>query len=274
MNGGLRETKQACAVTIRCGCCHLRTQCTCAARWIICQRSPCSPFVLAYWRPLIVEPGVFCFCRTFDTHIRFCQEAQAGQTLFVTVDTLRPCFPIFKGPLRMYITSPPPGQTLIPMANTMASTSTRPVTTMSPSTSNFQLIFNSAVKAYERRTKTDILAHPLASQLQACNSPSSIIDILQGQMDDLAQVRTSDEKLTKWLDPTINVLFVFSGIVGEGVSLVSLNMIPSWDYTLTASSQVFSPATVIFAGAGVLLQVCIFLDISLQSSLTRSTSGS
>ena len=179
-----------------------------------------------------------------------------------------------KGPLLMYITSPPPGQTLIPMANAMASTSTRPVTTMSPSTSNFQLIFNSAVKAYERRTKTDILAHPLASQLQACNSPSSIIDILQGQMDGLAQVRTSDEKLTKWLNPTINVLFAFSGLVGEGVSLVGLNMIFSWDYTLTASSQAFSPATVIFAGAGVLLQVCIFLDISLQSSLTRSTSGS
>ena len=160
-----------------------------------------------------------------------------------------------------------PSQTFLPTASTMSST-----TAISP-VSNFQLIFSTAVKAYERRTKTDILAHPLASQLQVCNSPSSILDVLQGQMDDLAQVRTSDERLTKWLDPTINVLFAFSGIIGEGVSLVSLNVISSWDYTLTAGLQVFSPATVIFAGAGVLLQVCIFLDISLQSSLTRSSPG-
>ncbi|KAI9459503.1 ankyrin repeat-containing domain protein [Lactarius psammicola] len=51
---------------------------------------------------------------------------------------------------------------------------TCPVTAISPS-SNFQLIFGAALKAYERRTKTDLLAHPLASQLQACNSPGSIL---------------------------------------------------------------------------------------------------
>ena len=32
-------------------------------------------------------------------------------------------------------------------------------------------------------------------------------------------------------------------------------------------TQAFSPATVIFAGAGVLLRVCIFLNISLQPEL-------
>ena len=140
--------------------------------------------------------------------------------------------------------------------------------TMSSSTvispiSNFQLIFSTALKAYERRTKTDILAHPLASQLQACNSPASILDVLQGQVDDLDQARRRDERLTKWLSPTINVLLAFSATVGEGVSLVRLEAIFSWDYPLTANIQVFSPATVIFAGAGVLLQVCIFLDTSL-----------
>ena len=31
----------------------------------------------------------------------------------------------------------------------------------------------------------------------------------------------------------------------------------------------FSPAKVIFAGAGVLLQVCIFLDVTVQPGLTR-----
>ena len=91
--------------------------------------------------------------------------------------------------------------------------------------SNFQLIFSTALKAYERRTKTDILAHPLASQLRACNSPASILDVLQGQVDKLDQARRSDERLTKWLSPTINVLLAFSDTIGEGVSLVRLKVI-------------------------------------------------
>ena len=38
-----------------------------------------------------------------------------------------------------------------------------------------------------------------------------------------------------------------------------------WNDSLTRITQVFSPAKVIFAGAGVLLQVCSFLNVSLQS---------
>ena len=39
------------------------------------------------------------------------------------------------------------------------------------------------------------------------------------------------------------------------------------NHSLTAITLVFSPAKVIFAGAGVLLQVCIFLNVSLQHEL-------
>ena len=91
-----------------------------------------------------------------------------------------------------------------------------------PSSSNFQLIFNSAVEAYEKRTKRNLLAHPLALQLQKCDSPASIFAVLQSQVDDLEQARKGDERLTKWLGPTINVLIAFSDTLGEGVSLVCL----------------------------------------------------
>ena len=84
---------------------------------------------------------------------------------------------------------------------------------------NFQLILNNALKTYEKQTKHDLLAHPLAAQLQACQSPSSILDVLQQQVQHLHQSR-SDDRLTKWLDPTVNVLYAFSEILGEGVSLV------------------------------------------------------
>jgi hypothetical protein len=155
---------------------------------------------------------------------------------------------------------------ILPAARPMSSTFQ---VTATPPSSNFQLIFSTALKAYEKQTKRDLLAHPLASRLQTCESLDSILSVLQGQVDDLDQSRKRDERLTKWLGPTVNVLLVFSDTLGEGVSLVSLKVISICDDALTAKRQVFSPAKVIFAGAGVLLQVCIFLDVSLQPSLTR-----
>ena len=101
------------------------------------------------------------------------------------------------------------------------SSTTPHVTPTSPS-SNFQSIFSTALKAYEKQTKKDLLAHPLASQLQTCNSPASILAVLQGQVNDIDQARKSDERLTKWLGPIINVLLAFSDALGEGVSLVCL----------------------------------------------------
>ena len=92
--------------------------------------------------------------------------------------------------------------------------------TTSTSSSNFQLIFNNALKAYERRTKKDLLAHPLATQLQSCHSHSSILILLQQQVQELNQSQSSDERLTKWLDPTVKVLYTFLETLGEGVSLV------------------------------------------------------
>ncbi|KAF8486298.1 hypothetical protein DFH94DRAFT_678993 [Russula ochroleuca] len=100
---------------------------------------------------------------------------------------------------------------------------------------NFQLIFNSALKEYEKRTKRDLLAHPLVAQLQSCDSSSDILAVIHQQLQGLHQSQRADERLTKWLDPIVNVLFAFSGALGEGVGLV------------------FSPAKVIFAGFGVLL---------------------
>ena len=95
--------------------------------------------------------------------------------------------------------------------------------TTTTSSSNFQLIFNNALKAYEKRTKKDLLAHPLAARLQACDSPGAILSILQQQVQELERsIGSSDDKWTKWLDPTVNVLYAFSATLGEGVSLVHL----------------------------------------------------
>ena len=96
-----------------------------------------------------------------------------------------------------------------------------PISTAS-SSSNFQLIFNNALKAYEKRTKNDILAHPLAAELQNCDSPTKILAVLHQQVQALDQSLSGDDRWTKWLDPTVNVLYMLSETLGEGVSLVSL----------------------------------------------------
>ena len=94
----------------------------------------------------------------------------------------------------------------------------------STSSSSFQSIFNSALKAYEKKTKKDLLAHPFAAQLQACKSPSDILTILQEKVKEFDQSRSANERLSQWLDPTVNVLYSFSATLGAGVGLVSTLM--------------------------------------------------
>ena len=90
----------------------------------------------------------------------------------------------------------------------------------SPSSPNFQLIINNALDTYKKRTKNDLLAHPLAAKLQSCNTPSAILAILDQQIQGLDHSRSSDDRWTRWLDPTVNVLLALSETLGEGVSLV------------------------------------------------------
>jgi hypothetical protein len=89
------------------------------------------------------------------------------------------------------------------------------------SSPNFNSIFDAAVKEYERKTKKSLLAHPLAAQLQACNSPGDILAVLQEKINEFDQSRSADERLSQWLNPTINVLYAFSATLGAGVGLVS-----------------------------------------------------
>jgi hypothetical protein len=88
--------------------------------------------------------------------------------------------------------------------------------------SNFQSVFNAALDAYEKKTKTKLLTHPLFTQLQSCDSPAAILSVLEGLIQQFDRRRRSDERLKNWLNPTINVLYAFSSIIGQGAGLVSL----------------------------------------------------
>jgi hypothetical protein len=89
-----------------------------------------------------------------------------------------------------------------------------------PSSTPFETIFIEAVKTYEKKTK-DLASHPLAAQLQSCKTPKAIIALLQAQVQVLDRTQGTDEKLTKWLDPTVDVLCAFSETIGNAVGLVT-----------------------------------------------------
>jgi hypothetical protein len=140
--------------------------------------------------------------------------------------------------------------------------------TPSPSTSrsNFDSIFNSALQAYKKKTGNDIASHPLANELQSCDSLDAILTVLRRQNPSFDQSQSDHEGFTKYLIPTVNVLYAFTAVLGEGLGLVSIAT-PSLLRIrgLTSVSQVFSPGKVIFAGIGVLLLVRGTFFILLRS---------
>jgi hypothetical protein len=93
--------------------------------------------------------------------------------------------------------------------------------TDSPSIDNFTAIFASAESEYQRVTGNRLETHPFADQLQTCDSPEDVSKIFRTQVHALRNFRQGDERLMKWLDPTVNILFIFSSTVAEGIGLVS-----------------------------------------------------
>ena len=90
----------------------------------------------------------------------------------------------------------------------------------SSSTPNFEPIFEKALKEYKKKTGKDLTAHPLAIQIKACNSPKNILAIIEEKANELIQSNI-DERLTKWLNPAVNILNALSATLGQGIGLVS-----------------------------------------------------
>jgi hypothetical protein len=104
--------------------------------------------------------------------------------------------------------------------------STRKQTTSPSNSSNFTKIFDTAVDEYKKLTKEDLRTHPFTTAFDICNTPDTILDVFRGQAQAFHGFREGDEKLMKWLDPTVHLLFTLSATLGEGVGLVSPSFLP------------------------------------------------
>ena len=58
------------------------------------------------------------------------------------------------------------------------------------------------------------------AKLETCDSPDAVLAVFREQIPALNHSRTADDRLTKWLDPTVNVLYTFSDVIGGGIGLV------------------------------------------------------
>ena len=93
--------------------------------------------------------------------------------------------------------------------------------TAATSSSNYQSIFDNAIEAYKKKTKKDLRSLPLLDKLQHCDSPDAVLGILYEQIPGFDQSRAPDDELSRWLNPTVSVLYTFSGVIGGGISLAS-----------------------------------------------------
>jgi hypothetical protein len=91
------------------------------------------------------------------------------------------------------------------------------------SSSNYQIIFDNALKVYETKTGKDLKSDPMLRTLETCNSPDAVLALLRRQTPGVDQSGSSDERLTNWVNPVVNVLYNFSATIGGAVGLVSLD---------------------------------------------------
>ena len=128
----------------------------------------------------------------------------------------------------------------------------------STSHSNFASIFNAALEKYNRKTKQDLAKHPLLPRLQSCDSPEAILTVLREHTPEFDQSQNCDDGLTKWVTPTVNVLYSFSTTLGGVLGLVNFSIFLYDIVQLIFIFQGFPPANIIFTGIGVLLLVRVF----------------
>ncbi|KAF8487223.1 hypothetical protein DFH94DRAFT_841588 [Russula ochroleuca] len=83
--------------------------------------------------------------------------------------------------------------------------------------SNIVSTFNAALEAYKRKTKKDLVLHPLLPRLQSCDSPEAIVIVLREQIPAFSQSRNGDDALIKWVTPTVfrpaNAIFAGIGVL-------------------------------------------------------------
>lgn len=93
------------------------------------------------------------------------------------------------------------------------------------SRSNYQLIFDNALAAYQNKTGKDLASDPLLRRLEACNSSDAALALLREKIPGFDQSSSVNDKFTKRLIPMMNVLYTLSSAIAGATSLVSCDKV-------------------------------------------------
>ena len=83
----------------------------------------------------------------------------------------------------------------------------------------FQGLFDAALQDYQIQTGSSLVDHPLAKELDSCNSVDSVTAVLQEQAKIFREFRGDDGKLMKSLRYSVDILYTLS-VTTEGIGLV------------------------------------------------------
>jgi hypothetical protein len=87
--------------------------------------------------------------------------------------------------------------------------------------SHLWVLFEAALQDYEKQTGIALAKHPLAEQLQNCDTVESVAVVLRDQTQAFSEFRGSD-KIMKPLKTVLSVLHKLSAAanIGQGIGLV------------------------------------------------------
>jgi hypothetical protein len=99
------------------------------------------------------------------------------------------------------------------------------ISPLNTSSSQFQSIFDAALREYSQKTGKDIVTDPISAKLQCCGSPDAVLNVLQEEAQAFNDFRNGNRKvqLMRKLKPTVDILLALStsGVLGNGIGSVS-----------------------------------------------------
>ena len=133
-------------------------------------------------------------------------------------------------------------------------------TQASTPSSDFKSVLDAALSEYKKKTGKELLDHPLATEVQRCDSVDAILAIFQGQAEGFRQFKDGDQKLMKWISPVVDVLYTFSETLGGVASMVHARNLVRDDLKCILTLCRRSPLQV----SSLLGSVYSLLSVSLQ----------
>src|SRR5579863_800319 len=98
----------------------------------------------------------------------------------------------------------------------------------------FQALFESALQAYEKKTGVALAQHPLAVDIQNCQSVDNISTLLQRRAEAFSDFRQKD-RMTKAIKNTLSILTPLSDVasLADAVGLVRQEALMTCSTSLT-----------------------------------------